>query len=549
MSDKKKLRGKPIETIGVLIVHGIGEQRRFEHLESEARKIIDAILAKYASRRSDVTVSLTTGASDAFHGEQSGWLSGAVAPLRTFVELDNKVVEISFHEIWWADVNERLSLGKQIRFWLWGLSIAGMAPYKEKVLPNAKDMTLPTNAGTLTWWRRSRLAYVSMMFGLSAFSIALINVVLKRVNLGPLLSTNTIVNYLSGVKLYSQHVRAGGSPLDGPDEPPRAAIRRRMVRAIFDAAAAGYDRWYILAHSLGSVVAWNAIMEPEETLPNYLDQARLDLATRIPGLTGMSDNRITINPMLPSRPIWLGEREIVSRKSLFRNFRGILTYGCPLERFGALWPATVPVNPKPFSNDAEWINVYDPTDPVATRILNFSQDSGGTTGLSVMNFSCRSSPLLLLSHIRYLSNSRPWPLRIARDTDDLLVNRVAEWLVNGGNVGFKLKNAQRDGTSFLMPIMEGTHFSGRVKMRLIWAYVQWFIFFILFTGLALPVVHSFIYRTVLSGKQPASLSQLGKETVLLWLALAFVVVISSVIRYLIDLRELRHLMSRNKQTD
>lgn len=49
--------------------------------------------------------------------------------------------------------------------------------------------------------------------------------------------------------------------MDGPDEPPRAAIRRRMVPTMVDVAAAGYDRWYILAHSLGSVVAWNGLME------------------------------------------------------------------------------------------------------------------------------------------------------------------------------------------------------------------------------------------------------------------------------------------------
>jgi hypothetical protein len=85
------------------------------------------------------------------------------------------------------------------------------------------------------------------------------------------------VNYLSGVKLYSQDMRAGGSPMDGPDEPPRAAIRRRMVRTMVDVAAAGYDRWYILAHSLGSIVAWNGVMETERALPNYLDRERWGL--------------------------------------------------------------------------------------------------------------------------------------------------------------------------------------------------------------------------------------------------------------------------------
>ena len=105
------------------------------------------------------------------------------------------------------------------------------------------------------------MGYVSVLFGFSAFSIALVNLILKQLNFAPLPLTETIVNYLSAVKLYSQTKRAGGSPMDGPDEPPRAAIRRRMIRVMVDVAEAGYDRWYILAHSLGTVVAWNGLME------------------------------------------------------------------------------------------------------------------------------------------------------------------------------------------------------------------------------------------------------------------------------------------------
>src|SRR5215207_6059359 len=268
-----QIQGKPVEKVGVLVVHGIGEQRRFAHLESETRNIVNAIIANYGARRRDVTVTLSTGTGDAFQGEQSSWVSGAEAPLHALVEFDheNKIVDIAFHEVWWADVNEKLTLGKQVRFWLWGLSMPGIATHNEPFLPGAAGTTRrPDRAGELTWLQRFRLGYVAMMFAFSAFSIALINLILKRLNFEPLLSTGVIVNLLSGVKIYSQHSRAGGSPMDGPDEPPRVAIRRRMVRAMVDVAAADYERWYILAHSLGSVVAWNGVMETAETLPNYL---------------------------------------------------------------------------------------------------------------------------------------------------------------------------------------------------------------------------------------------------------------------------------------
>jgi hypothetical protein len=54
---RSRVLDKPIEKIGVILVHGIGEQRRFEHLESECRKIVNSIFARYGRRRRDVTIS------------------------------------------------------------------------------------------------------------------------------------------------------------------------------------------------------------------------------------------------------------------------------------------------------------------------------------------------------------------------------------------------------------------------------------------------------------------------------------------------------------
>jgi hypothetical protein len=135
-----RILGKSVETVAVLLVHGIGEQRRFQHLEAETRKIVDAILAIYGSRRRDVTVTLKTAAGDTFLADQSSWVSGPNAPLHALVEFQAKIVDIAFHEVWWADVNEALTLGKQIRFWLWGLSLAGIATNNVPLLPGTRRL-------------------------------------------------------------------------------------------------------------------------------------------------------------------------------------------------------------------------------------------------------------------------------------------------------------------------------------------------------------------------------------------------------------------------
>jgi len=493
------MRGMPVEKVAVLLVHGIGEQKRFEHLEGETRKIVAAILADYGARRRDVTITLSTAAGDAYRGEQSSWVSGADAPLHALVELPAKIVDIAFHEVWWADVNEALTLGKQVRFWLWGLSLAGTSTNNVQVLPGALAATrLPDHAGELTWLHRARMAFVGILFGFSAFSIAFVNLILKRLESSPLPLTDVIVNYLSAVKLYNQTKRAGGSPMDGPDEPPRVAVRRRMIRAMIDIATGDCDRWYILAHSLGSVVAWNGLMETGEALPNYLDEARWNAPAMAP-LRGASAAPFNITAMMPNRPVWLGAQEIVDRDALFAKFRGILTYGAPLERFCALWATEVPLNCKEdvFAADTEWINVYDPTDPVGTWIADFDPKVVPRPGKGVLkprNFACRASPILLLSHICYLSASRASSLRTVND--HLLVHQVAQWLVDGGSLGGRLDVAPKTSRTFWMPFAANGGPSVRMRLRAHWRFIQAGIAAAILTVLTLLSLHYVVYPLI-----------------------------------------------------
>jgi len=504
----EKLSGKEVERVGVIIVHGIGEQKRFEFLEEETRNIVDAVIREYGpgAQRRLVTSTLTTGTGDAFLGEHSSWASGANAPLHVLVEInDSRVVDIAFHEVWWADINEALTLCKQVRFWAWGLSLSGIAKRTDSALPDAASWTRPPdNAGWLPWYNRWRMAFVSMLFGFSAFSIALVNVILKRLSFQPFPLTAIIVNYLSGVKLYSQDKRAGGSPMDGPDEPPRAAIRRRMIRVMVDVAVSGYDRWYILAHSLGTVVAWNGLMETEAALPNYLDRECWEGLGQ--SLRGIANYDIDIDAMMPGRPLWLGPRDVVRRDALFANFRGLLTYGSPLERFCALWSPMVPINKEEdvFRSSkepdekwsAEWINVYDPTDPVGTWLYDYNPDPGparsGRTKLTPHNFPCRASWILLYSHLCYFRT----PRSDAPDKGDYLVNQVARWLVTGKSLtnAIEVAVAKRKRRGFWLPRDEDKDKTEKLVFgRVIWRGTQDAIVAIVLTLLTLFSLNKAIY--------------------------------------------------------
>jgi hypothetical protein len=222
-----------------------------------------------------------------------------------------------------------------------------------------------------------------------------------------------IFRFLGDVKIYERPGGPGkGSMLD-PNTPMRATIRRRMVSRMLQVAQQPYDRWYIFAHSLGTIPAFNAIQDAELTLPNYLTRAeweslRPEFKTDKPFVP--PNQTPSTNFMMPRRPPWLSDTDGISRLRLFEKFGGLLTFGSPLDKFAGLWPRVVTLNRQAavFPEDSEWVNLHDPTDPVAARLDAFDvpaksvdTDADDRKALVPQNFACRSSLVFGLSHIRY----------------------------------------------------------------------------------------------------------------------------------------------------
>ena len=429
------------ETVGLIVVHGIGEQKKGDHLEAVVRPLSNAL------QRSGRIVTIEERTADA----------PATDPgVRMLVHEEgnegskDKLYEIGVHEVHWADINEPQSIGKGIRFWLWGLS-AWTIPIKAK-------STAPTFKATLavprfeveqtSGWRfkkiRLPLFFVGWLFALAAPILLAIEFLGERI-FGKKLPAGlkTVVSYVSAVKLYSQPRRHGHGLLDSAVEPPRYAIRRRMVRAMADIAThisdplsppgpkARYDRWYVIAHSQGTVVAQNGLMASSPALAAYLDDERLARLQDC-GMAGpwrdardgpppqeLRKDR-AFRPAIPAGRI--GEDRTVYRDKLFANFRGFLSYGSPLDKFAAIWPPTVAINrdTHAFPAAAQWINVWDPTDPVANDLDAFdpnrvfadcSVDDGplpptsGCAPLIPKNIAYAAFPVLLASHVCYLTSS------------------------------------------------------------------------------------------------------------------------------------------------
>jgi hypothetical protein len=431
----------PIERVGVIVVHGIGEQKAGDHLEAVVRVLAEALGAR-CHRRVSVQ-PLQKDRQPARARIDVAWRDK---------ELQDRISQLEFHEVQYADINEPNTVSKGVRFWLWGLS-AWLTP-RRYVISNDRTfqqtMATPEFPGLhaskeLSIGARAQLFLVGWVFLLIAVPMLVAEWIAKivfRTTLPEWL--RTIVAYLSSVRLYTQTRRSGVGMIEICNEPPRIAIRRRMTAVVADVALARYDRWYVLAHSQGSVVAFNGLMVSGRVWPNYLDDGRLNRLCR-QGLAGRpnSSDMPTLAELtadtgfLPSVPVARTERDVVIHRSeLFSRFRGFLSYGSPLDKFAAIWPPLVPINREAavFPRDAEWINVWDPTDPVGASLDAFDAMEvlgkgvlpgiAGCQPLVPVNIPCRASPLLLLSHICYLCG----PFGGKRALTDWL----GDWLLDDG---------------------------------------------------------------------------------------------------------------------
>ena len=236
------------------------------------------------------------------------------------------------------------------------------------------------------------------------------------------------------------------------------AIRRRMAAVIAEVATLPYDRWYVLAHSQGTVVAFNGLMAPAAAWPNYLGDAA------VAGLVaaGMAGPRrdggdgpplaevvadFAFRPAIPPRRT--SADLVVYRDCLFARFRGLLTYGSPLDKFAAIWPPTVAINRQScaFAGEAVWVNVWDPNDPVGGSLDAFDPDrvlgdaalpgSPDCGTLAAINIPCRASPVFLVSHVAYLT-------RLFGKTH-VLARWIGDWLLGFAGPGELVRELRATG--------------------------------------------------------------------------------------------------------
>ena len=262
---------------------------------------------------------------------------------------------------------------------------------------------------------RFRLAMAALAAAFIGSTWALAKRVVELLGKAP--SPTLIVRYVGDVRTYEERARPGGSAISDPGQPRRVGIRRRMISEMVTMGSRDdLDEWWVIAHSQGTVLAYNGLTEIGHTLPNYLPEEQWEaLDDRFKTDPGCA-RRGKIYCMMPARPAWLAEDEVINRPELFARLRGFITYGSPLDKFAGLWPRIVGSatdredEEKPLGK-CRWINIAAPQDPVAGMLCRYPAGPGEALDGAVPQVTNIALPLRFnhgLAHILYFAGAERW---------------------------------------------------------------------------------------------------------------------------------------------
>lgn len=446
--------GQSPTQVGLLFVHGIGEQKRFDHLRASAVEYAELMRqaddGPFSCAVTDRTKGWELPPGDA-HPQ-------GLSPITLRVTGPKHDVEFHCHEVWWADLAEREGIFDAIGFWIWGFGQWAAPIYreldpsgleKEIDLKNHRTSTLVKLPKSVAGdWSvepvsRLQLAVAGLIALLTAATWSLAKRLLQKL-LDQAPTPVLIVRYVGDVRTYEERAVPGASALSDPGHPRRVGIRRRMVAEMVAMGAnEKLDRWYVVAHSQGTVLAYNGLTEIGHALPNYLTQAQWDALPQDLKSDKGTRRRPSdeIGSMMPARPPWLAEEDIISRPKLFAKLNGFLTYGSPLNKFAGLWPRVVAtatdVGPEnapgnPFPDDCRWINLQAPQDPVAGTLSAYAR-SADPTAHEPGQYTPRLETIetvwgfdYLLAHIRYFMGTESFDASAGAT----MRRRVMRWLVD-----------------------------------------------------------------------------------------------------------------------
>jgi hypothetical protein len=421
--------------IGILCIHGIGDQQRAQYVDAVARQFREHLNIIYGANRVFVDVP--------------GHKTNALTPDVSFgVRIDNDILIFDLVEVWWRDLGERPGFKRVIRFWWWALTLwttTGFAntPTPGRSLPTRESIS-PIRRFSISLTERARLFFQSLSFFVlllpAQLVISLLTVVpfIRRIDI-----FHSVYAYMSSVKLYQQKKNDTNQDVLDQVISRRVRIQKRVINLFLSMAESEFDQWFVLAHSLGSVIAFKALMYDGCAFARSLTYDRW---SRVENDWKIKSPILSRNFLdKPPLPWWLSESDAIDLNAIYERFGGIVTYGSPVETFATLWPSIVEINDDLSHFHANWINLYDRRDFISSPVKSFNTVSDH---LSIINVEVDSHWLIAKSHTNYLTAKRA--------SSDVLRNLIGwfsgEFSITKLREGLTIKN--RTGKVMLIIVLQ-----------------------------------------------------------------------------------------------
>jgi hypothetical protein len=430
-SDGNKMDNTNVRRVGILVIHGVGEQTRFEHLEEIALN-----LAKAAGTAS---VDMKYGSQTERHAEQQSWHE---SPLIVRWQGEKQWIEAHFREVYWADFGMGVTVMDWLRMLWWIISMPGARVFSAGDGQAQESANLPLyelQAPSKPTQRARFLARTYLGFVCSIATPLVLFAKPIEMLLARLISWNVplprvLMHTLGNVMLY-QDAKVFIDRLESFNEKRRNGIRRRMVQGLLamatDAEQGKLDAFYVIGHSLGTVIAFNALMECPAALPNFLSHEEWKNLPKLFKISGPP----TPPDLIPPRPPWLNPGDSINRHALLEKCKGFLTAGCPLDKFASLWPAIVPISTQQLDPEIRWINVADGLDIVANYLHYFPTAPAVAGGLKLENHWWSDAFSPVTAHTSYWKVTKPGQKK--------LMNWIVGWLEDESCPGPALRQPPR----------------------------------------------------------------------------------------------------------
>lgn len=361
--------------VGIVLVHGIGNQQRYDFLKEFTSEFFGELRRVRGSEGTTLAIdrvelvrmparTLETSDLFSFFGKSAAPAAAEERGQSLFrpVQIASQGQRFSIYESYWADEDLRYTLLDKLKLNLW-LATTVLNPIFNAATMAYRGIGVVGVRLVSAWFTA---ALVDFLLHIAESALALVGFVFKKTAFLKKFG-ETIFEYAGDIKLYySQKIYFHNQT---KSEVLQARFDEVLIKACLE-----NDEVHLVGHSLGAVIAFDGLhrhrVAPTKMSLDFLDHLRHKYLTKGP---------VRVSPQA--------------------KVRSLVTLGCPLDKTYLFFPSARPVElqgeielsivgsasdestvraevgPSPAAVSWKWHNVNDVSDPIGDRLVFYGESS------------------------------------------------------------------------------------------------------------------------------------------------------------------------------